>query len=241
MAKVKKRKKKKCKRINKKTGKQCNNWRMTDSDYCLNHNGGKVHTSKRKRKIWNNQIKHGQSSGVLKKYGIRVTRLIDEVKRSKDYLDVDENIAVMTGIMRKTIERAEEKGGIDGVLDESKPIFTMLEKINKGILTKARIEEGLKHKIDIETIDLAMKQMMGIINKHIKDPIIKRKMADEFDNIQVHDLPMKNHKPREEHLKNLEELNIDMRENLSDVARIYDDDDDWGDDDRPTKIIFEMD
>ena len=240
MAKIKKRKKKHCKHINKKTGKQCKSWRMTDSNYCLTHGGGKVHTSKRKRRLWKDQIKHGQSSGVLKKYGIRVTKLIDEVKRSKDYLDVDENIAVMTGIMRKTIERAEEKDGIDGVLDESKPIFTMLEKINKGILTKARIEEGLKHKIDVETIDLAMKQLMGIVNKHIKDPIIKRKMADEFDNVMVHDLPMKNHKPREEHLKNLEELNIDMRENVSDIARIYDEDDDW-DDDEPTRIVFGMD
>jgi len=239
MAKIKKRKKKKCKHVGKE-GKKCKSWRMPDSNYCLNHGGGKVHTSKRKRRLWKNQIKHGQSSGILKKYGLRVTKLIEEVKRSKDYLDVDENVAVMTGIMRKTIERAEEKDGMDGVLDQSKPIFTMLEKINKAILTKARIEEGLKHKIDVETIDLAMKQMMGIINKHIKDPIIKRKMADEFDNIQVHDLPMKGHKPREEHLRDLEALNIDMRESVPDVARLYDDDDDW-DDDSPTKIVFEMD
>jgi len=234
------RKREKCTRI-KKNGRRCKNYKMPDSDLCLSHGGGKVITSKKKRKQWKNTIRHGQSSTILKKYGIRVSRLIGEVRRNKDYLDIDENVAVMTAIMRKTVERAEREGGMDKVLDEAKPIFQMLEKINRAILTKARIEEGLKHKIDIETIDIAMKQMIGIVQKCVKDPIILRKIADGFDDIKVHDLPMKNHKPRDDHLRELEELNNDMRESAGDIAGIYKDssDKDW-EEEEPT-IVFEMD
>lgn len=237
MAKVKKRGK--CTRI-KKNGRRCKNYKMPDSDLCLSHGGGKVITSKKKRKQWKNTLRHGQSSAILRKYGISVSRLIGEVRRNKDYLDIDENIAVMTAIMRKTIERAEQRGGMDKVLDEAKPVFQMLEKINRAILTKARIEEGLKHKIDVETIDIAMKQMIGIVQRNIKDPIILRKIADGFDDIKVHDLPMKNHKPREEHLRELEELNNDMRESAGDIASIYRDssDEDW---EEEQTIVFEMD
>jgi len=158
-----------------------------------------------------NQIKTGKQSKILKA-GPTVSRLIEEMKKNEDYLDIDENIAIMTTIMRKSLERAEHRGGIDGVLDESKGLFTMLEKINRSLHTKAKIEEGLKHKIDIETIDLAMKNMMEILKSHVKNPLQLRKIADDFQNIRVHDLPMKGHKPRNEHLKNLEDLSMNTRD-----------------------------
>lgn len=205
-----------CKRI-KKNGNRCKRPKIQGSKYCHTHCGFNPNNkSHRKRRVFD-RIKTGKTSKILKA-GPLVSRLIDEMKRNKDYLDIDENIAIMSTIMRKSLERAEQVGGLDGVLDSSKHLFQMLEKINRSLLTKSRIEEGLKHKIDIETIDIAMRQMMGILKEHIKNPMMLRKIADDFSNIRVHDLPMKGHKPRNEHLKNLEELNSDVEQMTAKVV-----------------------
>lgn len=200
---------KRCKRI-KKNGNRCKRPRIQSSKFCHTHCGFNLNSKKHRAKVFN-MIKTGKTSKILRA-GTAVSRLIDEVKRSEDYLNIDENIAIMSTIMKQSLQRAEESGGLDGVLNESKNLFRMLEQINRSLLTKTRIEEGLKHKIDIETIDLAMRQMMGILKDHVKNPMMLRKIADDFGNIRVHDLPMKGHKPRNEHLKNLEKLNSDVEQ-----------------------------
>jgi len=142
---------KRCKRI-KTSGSRCKKPRIQGSKYCHTHCGFNPNSKRHRKRVFN-MIKTGKSSKILKA-GTTVSRLIDEMKRNKDYLDIDENIAIMSTIMRKSLERAERKGGLDGVLNESNHLFRMLEQINRSLLTKSRIEEGLKHKIDIETIDL---------------------------------------------------------------------------------------
>lgn len=213
MAKIKERVR--CAKV-KKNGKQCKNNRIDGSKYCESH-GAFNPRSKRSRRKWANSIKTGKTSKILKA-GQTVSRLVEEMKRNKHYLDIDENIAIMTTIMKKSLERAERRNGLDGVLDESKNFFIMLEKINRSLLTKAKIEEGLKHKIDIETIDVAMKQMIHIVKDHISNPLVMRSIADDFANIRVHDMPMKGHKPRSEHLKKLEEVNMETRELMGKIV-----------------------
>lgn len=230
MAKIKERVR--CARI-KKNGKQCKNNRIEGSKYCEAH-GAFNPNSKRSRRKWAGVIKTGKQSKILKA-GHTVSRLVEEMKRNKDYLDIDENIAIMTTIMKKSLERAEQKEGLDGVLNQAKSFFIMLEKINRALLTKAKIEEGLKHKIDIETIDIAMKQMIHIVKQHVNNPLIMRKIADDFANVRIHDMPMKGHKPRNEHLKKLEEINIDTRELMGKIVA------DRGIKKEKTKIVFDLD
>ena len=226
---------KKCVKI-KKNGNRCKMNRIAGSKYCEHHGAFNPNSRRsRNRKVWS-KITHGQSSKVLKA-GPTISRLIQEVKRNKDYMDIDENIAIMILIMRKSIERAERDGGLDGVLDKSKDMFSMLEKVNRALHTKAKIEDGLKHKIDIEVVDIAIKQMMGILQKHIANPLVLRKIADDYSNIRVHDLPMKGHKPRQEHLRNLEQVNMDTRETMGDLVFNEMDEDDV----EKTSVIFEMD
>ena len=226
----------------KKNGKQCRNNRIGSSKYCESHGAFNPNSKRsRKKKVWD-KIKTGKTSKVLQA-GSTVSRLVEEVKKNKDYLDIDENIAIMTTIMRQSLQRSENEGGLDAVLDNAKKFFAMLEKVNRAILTKSKIEEGLKHKIDIEVIDVALKQMLGIVKEHVNNPLTLRAIADDFGKVRVHDLPMHGHKPRDEYLKQLEETSMETREAM---GRIVGEHADLDNKDRlelrkRRKITFEMD
>lgn len=238
--KVKIEKRVRCARI-KKNGKQCKKNRIPPSKFCESHGAFNPNSKRsRNKKVWS-QIKTGKTSKVLQA-GSTVSRLVEEVKKNKDYLDIDENIAIMTTLMRKSMERSENEGGLDAVLDNAKKFFTMLEKVNRAILTKAKIEEGLKHKIDIEVIDVALKQMLGIVKQHVNNPLILRSIADDFGKVRVHDLPMHGHKPRDEYLKQLEETSMETREMMGNIVGEHADlESDKLEPRKKRKIIFETD
>jgi len=185
--------------------KSCTDNRLPNSKFCKKHR--KI-VSKKKYEAKIRTRRHKQ----LARAGPTVARLVEEMKKNDEYLNIDENIAIMSMIMRKNLERAERQGGIDAVLDRAKQFFIMLEKINRSLLTKAKIEEGLKHKIDIEVIDVALKQMLDIVKKHVSNPLTLRAIADNFAEVKVHDTTMRRHKPRDHYLKKLEETNMETRD-----------------------------
>lgn len=201
-------KNKKCVKV-KRNGERCKNTRIPGSKFCTNH-GAFNPNSKRCMKRWKGSIKTGSESKHLLA-GPMVTKLVEEVKRNDRYLDIDENIAIMTTIMKGALENAEQQGGFQKVVKKSKKFFWMLEKLQKGLLTKAKIEEGLKHKIDIETIEVAMIQLMNIVKREVDDPITLRRIADRFSKVRVHDMPVRGHKPRDEYLKQMENMDNDMK------------------------------
>jgi len=118
----------------------------------------------------------------------------------------------MTAIVRGSIVAAEKKGGIEGVLKKGKDFIWFLEKLQKSLLTKAKIEESMKHKIDIEVVDVAMRQMIYIVKRHVRDPLTLRAIADDFANVRVHEMPIRGKMPRQEALAQLEELDSNVRD-----------------------------
>lgn len=201
-------KNKKCVKV-KRNGERCKNTRIPGSRFCTNH-GAFNPNSKRCMRNWKGLIKTGENSKHLLA-GPKVTKLVEEVRRNNKYLDIDENIAIMTTIMKGALENAEKQGGFQRVVKKSKKFFWMLEKIQKGLLTKAKIEEGLKHKIDIETIEVAMIQLMNIVKKEVDDPITLRRIADRFSRVRVHDMPVHGHKPRDDYLMQQENMDNNMK------------------------------
>jgi len=192
--------------------KGCTNNRLSDSKFC------KKHRRAMNKKEYQTKIRVRQNKRFAKA-GNTVSQLVEEMKKNEEYLNIDDNIAIMTLIMKKNLERAERRDGIDGVLDQAKGFFIMLEKINRSLLTKAKIEEGLKHKIDIEVIDVALKDMLEIVKKHVPNPLLLRAIADEFAEVRVHDTPMRRHKPRDKYLKQLEETNMETREMMETMVK----------------------
>lgn len=171
--------------------------------YCLRSAGwGTDHPGKGFCKLHGGTGANKTAGGRYSKY-IQTTPLQQkhiELMRDPEILNLSEEIAVLRTVLTELLELKDKlvKEMADAnadpaarLLAEKKFFGTLsfmqdnIDKITRVVETKNRIENGEKHVIRVELIQLVLVQITGIIKKYITDKEVLKHIASDLKTLQL--------------------------------------------------------
>jgi len=151
------------------TGRRCRNFALPGETTCMCH-GGRLSRNKRQKagSIYSKFIQDKKISAVY-----------ESIVNDDELRGMQEELGMLRALLAKVI--GDEAGDVDS--KSLKNIATVVGEVRLLISDCTKTEIRLGQLIDIGKITLIVKQLAAIIQKHIKDEDVIRKIAVEFDNV----------------------------------------------------------
>lgn len=150
-----------CTAKSKRTGLQCQHAAMHGKDKCYHHGGAAV-------------IKHG----LYSKY--RKTVNADRIEanlQDENLLNLRNQIALIVTLIQNYLEKFEEMPKELRVMES---LASMAEKVSSMAERLHRIENGDTLNINIKEFKVIVIQIQTIISKHIPDPEVRNRIAEDL-------------------------------------------------------------
>lgn len=151
------------------SGKRCKNFAVPGELYCRCH-GGVLARSKAQK-----------GSAIYSAFiqDKKISQVYESIMKDDELRGMNEELAMLRALLAKVV--GDEADGITskGLKDVANVVGEIRQLINDCTKTEIRLGQL----IDIGKITIIVKQLAVIINKHIKDEEILRKIAVEFDEV----------------------------------------------------------
>ena len=118
------------------------------------------------------RFKHGLTSKYTKE---KIKELAEEFLASdEDLFQMKEEIATFRALFVHTVNAGTVEDAVN-----------VLEKLVKAIKSYSEMERGRKVVVDVQMVRTAMRQVVAVIQRHIKDPLIIDRIAHDIQRLDL--------------------------------------------------------